>query len=484
MQDVGIWGKINSAKTGYRRLSDLYPDYSAELAAIKAGGITTELLRRIIDKHSGNATHTKELSDRYQIMEGALPISNREPRFDEGTDTVNNQLNNDFFGEITDFKTGYFAGKAIAYSYSDAEEIRNEPTTEGNIDEAKKALSDFVTRNNMYDIDMETTKLASICGYCGRLFYIGTDGNERVQVTPPYETILLFHSEMTEPDYGVRYFWTSDINDCRVLHAEFYDDRSMIFYKGSGTSDLRQIEKKPHLFDFCPLQGIPNNHEQMGDAEKVISLIDDYDKVISDNSNELESFAHAYMEFKNVIADDDMMDKAKKAGSFSYRSVAETDARIGFITKEVNDAYNEHHLERLRKGIYKFSKTPDLSDESFGTASGISLKFKLTGLETKCGMFQAKLQTAGVYMFKLLCSSWRKKQIKIDPLQCFMNFKRNFPLDILSEAQAVQALRGAGLPQQVALENLSFIDDIDYVMQLIEDEKDSIPPLVEATVNV
>ena len=123
---------------------------------------------------------------------------------------------------------------------------------------------------------------------------------------------------------------------------------------------------------------------------------------------------------------------------------------------------------------------PNLGDEAFGTASGISLKFKLTGLETKCGMFEAKMISAGTYMFQLLAKAWEKKQVKIDPLQCVMEFKRNFPLDLLSEAQAAQALISAGVPKRVAYQiALSCVDDVEYVMQEIEKEKSDIPGLLD-----
>ena len=93
-------------------------------------------------------------------------------------------------------------------------------------------------------------------------------------------------------------------------------------------------------------------------------------------------------------------------------------------------------------------------------------------------MFQAKMISAANYMFKAWANALAKKQIKIDPLQCCLEFKRNFPLDLLSEAQAVQALIGAGLPKRIAYQlALSGIDDIEYVMQLIQEEQDGIPAL-------
>ena len=149
------------------RRVDEYPDYSGYIAAIKEGGITDELLNKIIDKHRNNAAHTLELYNRYKTREDAVPIFTRKPRFeheDSEIKELNNKVNNDYFSEIADIAVGYFAGKAATYKYADLDEGESVPAVE----EAKDALERFVTRNNMYDVNMETTKYATICGYSGR----------------------------------------------------------------------------------------------------------------------------------------------------------------------------------------------------------------------------------------------------------------------------------------------------------------------------
>lgn len=458
------------------RRIDEYPDYSGYVEEIEKNGISEPLLNKIIDKHMNNATHTKELYNRYKTREDAVPIYSRKPRFeheDKSIEELNNQVNNDFFGEITDIAVGYFAGKAATYKYTDIGDDESDTAIEA----AKKALGDFVARNNMYDVNMETTKFATICGYAGRLFYIDTDGNERVMAVAPYETIILFNNEMTEPTAGIRYFKTLDINDREYYKAEYYDSHNIIFYEGQLGS-LKQVDSKPHLFDFCPLQGIPRNRELMGDAEKVLDLIDDYDKTISDNSNDIEGNTNAHMVFKNVMVTDEEMAKARKSGAFTFNSMG-GDSDVYYLVKNVNDGFNTNHLTRLEDNIYRFSKTPNLNSEKFGTASGISLKFKITGLESKSGAFEAKMSSADTYMFKLLASSFNKKRIAFDYLQCSATYSRNFPMDLVSEAQTCQQLISAGLPKEIAFEQLSFIDDVQEVMDLIEAEKDSIPSLMQ-----
>lgn len=453
-----------------RTKEQLYPDFTAYITEIEEHGIGVELLQKIIKKHEKNAAYNKELHERYMCVDGAVPIFSRKPRFDE-QNPINNKVNNDFFSEIIDFKTGYFAGVPIGYSYSKGQEAETATGGEAAVNVAAKALTDFVFRNNMYGVDMEITKFASICGYAGRLFYIDTEGNERVRAIPGYETVILSYTGISEPKYAVRYFESKDLADSSIWTVEFYDDINVYTYRGKSLTALAEEDVRPHMFDYCPLQGIANNSELLGDAEKVLALIDDYDKVHSDNSNEVESFIHAYMIFEGLNIDEDVIRQGQQSGAFCFPKTGTSQGKAYFLTKDINDAFTEHHLQRTEDNIYRFSKTPNLKDQTFGTASGESLKFKLHGLEAKCGMYQAQMMSAAHFMWKVLASAWQKKRIDFDPLQVVMDFSRNFPLDITGEAQTVQSLIAAGLPKQVAYSQLSFVDDVDYVMDLIEAEK-------------
>ncbi len=458
------------------KITDEYPDYSGFISHIEEHGVNDDVINKIINKHVHNSAFTRELYNRYKTREDAVPIFSREARFkheDSDIEELNNKINNDFFSEIANIAVGYFAGNAAAYKYADADSEESEKATEA----AQKALADFVTRNNMYDVNMETTKYATICGYAGRLFYIDKEGKERVMPVAPYETIILFENEMTEPYAAIRYYKTFDINDTESYKAEYYDNTNIYYYEGQlGSLTLK--ETKPHMFDYCPLQGIPRNRELLGDAVKVLKEIDDYDKTVSDNSNDIEGNTNAHMVFQNVVVSDDEMAKARKSGAFRFNSMGQ-DSKVYYLTKDVNDGFNEHHLDRLEDNIYRFSQTPNLHSEKFGNPSGISLKFKITGLESKCGMYEAKCISADTYMFKLLASSFTKQRIPFDPLQAYTVYKRNFPMDLQNEAQTVQSLTNAGVPKQIAFEQLSFVDDVDYLMQLIEQEKEAIPSLMD-----
>lgn len=457
-----------------RNEMELYPDYTSEIEEIDKNGISLDILYKIISKHALNREYNKNLFNRYRTLDCYLPIFNRQPRY-EVTKPINNRINNDFFSEIVDFKVGYFAGKPFSYSYSNTHESIEQTGGENAVEEANKAITDFVTRNNMFNVDMEVTKHASIYGYGARLFYHDIDGNERVMPVNGYEVIILSNTDISEPQYAVRYYSIVDIFGVAKWKVEFYDSKNIYYYEGS-LSSLILIEVRPNLYDFCPLQGIPNNSEMMGDAEKVLELIDEYDRTVSNNSNEIENATTSKTVYENVNITDEEIDKSDVSGAIRFYSGA-SNGKVYYLEKNINDTFNQNHLERIEKNIYKFSKTPNLSEQSFYSASGISLKFKLTGLETKVAMFEAKFKSAAQFMFNLLSSSLNKKRIKINPLQCIIETKRNFPIDMLSEAQTAQALISAGLPKEWVYSQIANIDDVNYIMQLIEDEKENIPSL-------
>lgn len=454
-----------------RRLRESYPDFTAEKEAIRQNGVTPELVSCIIRKHRGNSRYNRKLRLRYSAYQEGVPIFGRVPRFHNNDAQLNNQLNNDFFSEIVNVKTGYFAGKPIAYSYSKTAESKTATGNEADVEICSKALTDFVTRANLYDVDMQCVKYAAICGYGARLFYIDENGLENgMSILPEQAAILPKSNEITKPAYGVYYYTIKDIQNRTVYRAEFYDETFVYYFEGSSFDQLRETGREAHLFRGCPLQGIPNNDDLIGDAEKVLSLIDAYDRFLSDCSNEMENFANSYMVFENVNILPEQILEAQKSGSIQFFSGG-VNGKVYYLTKDFNGTWQENYAKRLETNIRYASGTPNMGDESFGAASGVSLKYKLIPLETKCGMLQAKMQTAGMYMFQLLASSWQQRGIPCQPEQCVMECKRNFPLDALSEAQAAQAMIASGLPKQVAYSNAySFVDDVEYVMDLIAEE--------------
>lgn len=474
-------------------------NYRAELRALdENGGVPTiEIIKKILDKHYPKRQHMMGLYDRYMCHEDGVPIFHREFT-DESA--INNKVNNDYFSELVNIKVGYFAGAPFSYSYSQLAEEEEDTEnkggilasvkslfskentvrqTEADIETNQKVIERFTIRNNIADKDLEITKLAEICGYAGRLVYIDTNGDECIKILDPWECVILARDEITEPSYGIWYYTEEFIVDGmskEVRTIEFYNATDCYIFE-DGLEGWVLKDHFKHMFDFCPIQGIPNNRELLGGAEKVLSLIDGIDRTISDCNSEVEAFKLAYLLVYGVQIDEETLQEAKRTGCFNIPPMGASESKIEYLTKQINDTFVENHLNRLEKNIYKFGQTPNFSDEAFAsTTSGVAMKVRLFPLETRCAMFERKLHAANMYMFKVLASAWEKKQIFIDPLEVVIEYKRTFPLDLQYESQVLASLKG-NISDQTALGLMSFIDNPEYELELMEKEKELIEPL-------
>ena len=108
-----------------------------------------------------------------------------------------------------------------------------------------------------------------------------------------------------------------------VWKVEFYDSTNIYFYEGNR-GILTFVKKQPHLFTYCPLQLIPNNREMLGDAEKVLTLIDAYDKDLSDCDNDIESFARAMLVFEISVLQRNKWKKRKRQAYSDFSVVLRT----------------------------------------------------------------------------------------------------------------------------------------------------------------
>lgn len=432
------------------------------------GQVTSQIIKELISDHAPRASKMRNLYKRYKAEQDGVPIFTR-PMPD--ANKINNRLNNDFFSDIVDTKVGYFAGEPIAYnldkvSYSSEDGELNEADFQAH----NSVLDRFKITNSIEDLDAETAKMAAICGTAARLCYIDGEGMERICNIPPWEAIFIGDRSTGEVQYALRYYPIT-INGEETTRVEWYDQKMVYFYVLRGDEYVPDDTEEPkeHMFDYVPVIEFPNNEERLGDAEKVLSLIDGYDRTMSDVNSEIEQFRLAYMVFYGVEIDQETIERAKQTGAFGLPNY-DGNERAEFLTKNMNDVMIENHLNRLEENIMRFSKSVNFSDDNFaGQASGVALKFKMLGLESKCIMAERKMTASLRQMFKVITSAWAKKGINIDYTDIWFQFKRNFPLDILSEAQSTAMLRGH-VSEQTRLSLLSFIDDPEYEIELMRKE--------------
>ncbi|WP_218947457.1 phage portal protein [Bacillus sp. SH5-2] len=435
---------------------------------------TSDVIREIIKLHSTSKNTTLSLYNRYdqdglEIQKRSMP----DPK------KPNNKLPHDYRGYIINQSVGYLFGKPISYQIDKMkyDEQKHQTFT--------RRLAEFNTLNAMDDLDSELGKITSICGYAARLLYVDTNGIERVMNLNPWEVVFI--QDKNEISHVIRYYKVPIIvgNEQKErTKVEWYDSKDIYFFieNEDGNFVVDQEDNKyvkSHMFDYVPVILFQNNNEEKGDFEKVEALIDAYDKNRSDSVNEVETFANAYMKFKGTTVDQEVIDNAKQTGAFEVPE----DGDVDFITKNVNDNFVENTRKNLNEDIHKFSASVDMADEKFsGSAqTGESRKWKLIELENKAGTKARKFGKGLREQFKVLCSAWTKKEIHINYLDVFWEFKRNLPIDLLYVADFASKLKGIHSDRTV-LEQIPYIDDVDYELQLMVEEKegaidlDNLPP--------
>ncbi|MGG3662529.1 phage portal protein [Bacillus gobiensis] len=435
---------------------------------IKNNGITKEIVMELINAHKKDHDRMKKLYERYKSEPEGVPILERKPfkmdlsekeKIQRIDDKVNNRLANAFDAEIVDTKIGYLFGHPITYEFDD----KREPGTTSSI---KDMIDSFNLRNHVEDEDSELGKMAAICGKASRLIFIDTEGNERIKNIDPWQVVFL-GDNISDPTYTLWYY--KDANGFQA--AEFYDDSKVYFFRSNESGEMQLSETKAHMFDFNPLFGLANNKEHMGDAERVLTLIDAYNRTLSDASNEIEQYRLAYLILKGMGADEDTLERMKKSGIIELFDEKDD---VSYLTKDINDALIEHHLDRLEKNIIRLSKSVNFDDESFsGNSSGVAIKYKLQALENKCITLERKMTSTLRYQFKVLFSAWSKRNgVSIDDyLKVWFGFKRNLPENVLEEAQATAALRGQ-VSEETRLSKLSFVDDVQFEIRKMQEDQD------------
>lgn len=428
-----------------------------ELAALD-GQVTSDIIRDLIDQHAPIRAKMLDLYNRYKTDD--LPILNREF---EDENKINRKLNNSFDSEIVDTKVGYFIGNPISYQVDDVQQ---------GSEKVDATLSDFTLRNNIDDLDSETVKMATICGYAARLLYIDRDGLERVMMVNPWEVILVYDRSINEPQFALRYYDVT-IKDGKEektkTRVEWYDDQLVTYYleddNGDYVLDISEpVNPQPHLFDLVPIVVFPNNEEQQGDAEKVLSLIDEYDILLSDGCIDEEQFSNAYMLFYGCDPTAEILRKVRQTGAFGLDEKTEG-VGVEFLTKELDPEYLKFLLETLEAGIMRFGRTVNMTDENFSqNLSGVAIRYKLMALETKCITMERKITAALRQQFRVLATAWAKKGITVDYTNIFFQFKRNLPVNISDEADSTSKLKGL-VSEKTRLSILSFIDDVDWELE-------------------
>ena len=278
--------------------------------------------------------------------------------------------------------------------------------------------------------------------------------------------------------------WIYDIDNNKKVQkyrVEWYDKDKVYFYleDPAGQMYKEDPDEPPiqHGFAYVPVIEFPNNDLRKGDYEKVVEMMDAYDRLISDAQNELEDNRNAYMVFKGVVPDEKIMAAAKSTGAFGSDDDQFT---VEWLIKELAAEFHENHKKTLKDDIYQSTKRVDMSDEKFSgsTQSGEGRKWKLLALENDASMKETKFTSALREMYKVVASGWKKSGITIDYLTITFQFTRNLPVDLAYYGDILNKYFGR-VPLKILYSLMPFIDDPETAIKTLSEEQTTVGEIIQ-----
>jgi SPP1 family phage portal protein len=294
-------------------------------------------------------------------------------------DDINNKLVSGYPRYVTTMTTGYFVGGAesVKYIFPNKNEL----------------IENNFRYNDERAVTTNLAKNASIYGYAIEQYFIDEDGIFRFKDIDPKNVILLFEDNIDENLLAVikfrDYTYSKANGDTEIKTViEFYNKES--YYEHTFIDGMYKPQYTIEAYNV--FMDVPftyyENPDRLGDFESILTLVDAYDKALSDNSNLFEYYNDCYIVFKGCELDTDDV-KLKDMKGLNIPEGAD----VFYLQKPQVTGDLMNYLETLRKDIHKFSMVPDLTDKDFlNAASGTAMRLKLQGLEFLTGVKESNFR--------------------------------------------------------------------------------------------
>lgn len=406
------------------------------------------LIGKIIDKFM--TTDFIRLNKDFNYYKGKQAIMNKKPR---DTGKPCNKVMTNYCHSIVETYAGYLTGIDVAYS------------AELDFDD----IQDILNYNDVHSADSELLRNALIAGIAYEIAYLDEHGEERFKVLDPRTVIPVYDNTLNqELRYVIRLYQDEMVNGDEY-YIEVYDAYEIKTYKSTnGFKSMNLIKQVPHFFKQVPITVFELNSDRESIFEQVISLQDAYNELQSGELDSWDAFADAYLIMKGITADEEDLESAKASRVF----MIDPDADISYLTKNINDTQIHEMMENINTNIHKIANCPDFSQESFGTTSGIALRYRLLGFENVASSIEANMRKALQKRIELLCEILNLKGGEAMWRDVKIQFTRNLPVNVEETTNIVNSLRGL-VSDETLLSLLPFINDPTAEMEKIKEQQEA-----------
>lgn len=416
------------------------------LAAEKT--LTNDKLMEFIRKHDAEcAFRLQKLWDAYMTD---YPIFHEKEKPAWKPD---NRIAVNFAKYIVDTMNGFFLGNPIKIS------------VDGEAEDIKKYVEFLDQYNDQDDNNAELSKLCSIFGNGYEMYYVDPIGNVGITYLSPMDGFMIYDDSVLQRE---RYFVRLYIDDDQILHGSLSDDENVRWFTIKGKLVWDEDEKK-HGFEGVPATEYVENRERIGIFEPVLTMINAYNKAISEKANDVDYFADAYLKVLGAYLDKEDVKHIRDDRIINFDGEADK-LNVDFLKKPDGDTTQEHLIDRLEKLIFHISMVANISDENFGTSSGIAMKYKLQAMHNLEKTKERKFTSGMNRRYRLIFSNPVSGMKNEDWVKLHYKFTPNIPANVLEETEIAGNLDGI-VSQETQLGTLSIVDNVQAEIDKLEEEQ-------------
>ena len=410
--------------------------------------LTDHKLNEFIARHAAECTFRyKRLQDAYET-EYPIFLEPAKPKW-----KPDNRIAVNFAKYIVDTMNGFFIGNPIKLQVDDD-------------DEAVKNYVELLDQyNDQDDNNAELSKICSIFGKGYEMYYVDEESNICITYLSPMDAFMIYDDSVLQKE---RYFVRLYVDKDQVLHGSLSDEMKVRWFTIKGKL-VWDEEEKVHGFDGVPATEYVENKERMGIFEPVLTMINAYNKAISEKANDVDYFADAYLKVLGPYLKKEDVKHIRDDRIINFDGDADQ-IIVDFLQKPNGDTTQENLIDRLEKLIFQISMVANISDENFGTSSGIAMKYKLQAMSNLEKTKERKFASGMNRRYRLIFSNPVSGMLKDGWVKIHPHFTPNFPANLQEEAEIARNLDGL-VSQETQLGVLSIVDNTKEEIEAMEEEQ-------------
>jgi SPP1 family phage portal protein len=381
---------------------------------------------------------------------------------------TNNKIPHNWHKILVDQKSSYLVGQPIVF---EAEE------------EAFTEILNEKFDDEFDDIANELVKGASNKGKEWLHVYINGKGEFDYIIIPAEEVIPIYDNTKRKNLLAVIRVYPLDDD---TLKVEFWDDQRVTYYEevnGELVLDMSyEVNPAPH-FEYgtdeetkgygwgeVPFIKFANNTEEVSDLTFYKELIDEYDRKVSDASNNLEEIQELIYILKGYEGEN--LSEFMQNLLF-YKAVnVDEEGGVDTVQGEVPMDSLNSHLDRTEEAIWTFGQGVRVNTDKFGNnPTGVALKFLYTLLDLKSNHIERKFRKGlkrMVWFFAEFLSM--SKQGEYDPKKVRYTFNRTMITNETEKIDNIQKSKGI-VSDETLIANHPMVDDAQEEMKRLESQQ-------------